>query len=377
MKLIKVLIKVIIYIVSLGIIVTTSLKLALYFFIVKPISKEIAYDVRTYVEANNRVFTDEMLNSYVAKYKTGDRWIAVRYTQYANDRRFSVNVDVEESVSSLGIISPTAHFQTQGINLDNTPTHSVTAIYNSSYSDNKTRNDKNETKEESDLEKTSQDIMDNNDKNEMLDNQSVINEAEVEDFVEKFVKTGMKAIEDKEFSYVEHLLDPNGKAYNQSQTSITDINSKGKREELLKFKAKDVIEINKMYYKVFTYEEYKITYNDGSEVIKGYNSEYLVKKSEDRRLVMNEILKADEILNHELNGVSEVTTDDLLNRTCISCHGSNLEGGVGPPLNNLGQRFTEDEVVHIIENGKGYMPGGLLSQEQARDVAKYLLSESY
>ncbi|MFD0048910.1 c-type cytochrome [Actinomycetes bacterium NPDC127524] len=376
MKLIKILISIIGYIISLGIIITTSLKIALYFYVAKPIAKEIAYDVTTYVEANDRFFTAEMLKSYVARYKTSNRWVKVKYTQYAQDRRFSVNVSVNADFGT--ITSPTAYFQTQSINLGDTPTRSVNIIYDSFYSDTKSGNENKsiDTKLDTDLETRPENSIKKKANDDTVDNQSNISEDEIKDFVQKYVVLGIEAIKKDDFSYVEHLLDPNGKIYYQSQNSIDNINSKGIKEELLKFQAKDVIEIDQSNYKVFTYEEYKITYKDGTEMIKGYNSKYLVKKLGDQRLVMNDTLQAEKILNQEVHGENEVASVDILKQTCMACHGGDLEGGVGPTLHNLEQRYTEDEVVNIIENGKGYMPSGLVTKEQARNVAQYIM-ENY
>lgn len=58
---------------------------------------------------------------------------------------------------------------------------------------------------------------------------------------------------------------------------------------------------------------------------------------------------------------------------CISCHGGDLEGGVGPAL--AGTSLAKEELVEIITNGvEGtMMPGGLLpGQEEA--MADYILT---
>lgn len=57
---------------------------------------------------------------------------------------------------------------------------------------------------------------------------------------------------------------------------------------------------------------------------------------------------------------------------CISCHGGDLEGGVGPAL--AGTSLSKEEIAEIIKNGKGsMMPAGLLpGQEEA--MADYILT---
>jgi len=47
----------------------------------------------------------------------------------------------------------------------------------------------------------------------------------------------------------------------------------------------------------------------------------------------------------------------LYTRTCQTCHGANMEGGVGPAVINSGQRIFYDEFKTIVLNGKGQMPG--------------------
>jgi len=79
--------------------------------------------------------------------------------------------------------------------------------------------------------------------------------------------------------------------------------------------------------------------------------------------------------NNNGNGAATDTSahaQDVLNQSCISCHGSNLEGGVGPKLQDVGSRLSEDEIRNTIKNGKGQMPPGLISGQDLDDVAKYL-----
>ena len=74
-------------------------------------------------------------------------------------------------------------------------------------------------------------------------------------------------------------------------------------------------------------------------------------------------------------GGGEDTTahaEEVVNQSCISCHGQNLEGGMGPALNDVGGRLSEDEIHDIIANGKGQMPGGLISGEDLDAVVQYL-----
>lgn len=64
------------------------------------------------------------------------------------------------------------------------------------------------------------------------------------------------------------------------------------------------------------------------------------------------------------------------NATCISCHGENLQGGVGPALKHVGSRMSKQEILKQIKNGGGGMPGNLLKGEpkKAKKVATWLAS---
>ncbi|QKS70876.1 cytochrome c [Paenalkalicoccus suaedae] len=59
---------------------------------------------------------------------------------------------------------------------------------------------------------------------------------------------------------------------------------------------------------------------------------------------------------------------------CASCHGGNLEGGVGPALD--GGNYSQEEILSAIAEGPGSMPAGLASGEEADAVAEFILSVS-
>lgn len=71
-------------------------------------------------------------------------------------------------------------------------------------------------------------------------------------------------------------------------------------------------------------------------------------------------------------GDTTAHAEEVLNQSCISCHGQNLEGGLGPALNDVGSRMSEDEIRDIIVNGKGQMPPNLISGEDLDAVVQYL-----
>ncbi|MFC4712688.1 cytochrome c551 [Planococcus dechangensis] len=71
-----------------------------------------------------------------------------------------------------------------------------------------------------------------------------------------------------------------------------------------------------------------------------------------------------------------VDAEQVIQQNCISCHGENLEGaGNFPALNDVGSRLSEEEILDIIENGKGAMPANIIQGEEAQAVAEYLANQ--
>jgi cytochrome c551 len=83
---------------------------------------------------------------------------------------------------------------------------------------------------------------------------------------------------------------------------------------------------------------------------------------------------ADETADESAGNADAVAAGEaVVNRACISCHGANLEGGYGPTLQNIGEEYNKEEIISILINGKGSMPGNL-AEGQEEAVAEYLLS---
>lgn len=62
----------------------------------------------------------------------------------------------------------------------------------------------------------------------------------------------------------------------------------------------------------------------------------------------------------------------LYEQKCMSCHGQNLEGGVGPKIADVGSRLSQEDIEKIIAEGKGAMPPKLLEGDEASQVAAWL-----
>lgn len=67
--------------------------------------------------------------------------------------------------------------------------------------------------------------------------------------------------------------------------------------------------------------------------------------------------------------------EKLFAQKCSSCHGGNLEGGVGPTLETIGSKLSKEDIENILANGQGSMPSGLLKGDEASQVAEWLASK--
>jgi cytochrome c551 len=72
-------------------------------------------------------------------------------------------------------------------------------------------------------------------------------------------------------------------------------------------------------------------------------------------------------------GGTEVTAGEgLYQKSCAGCHGGNLKGNMGPNLEKVGSKYSEEEILNIIHNGQGSMPKGVLQGADAEAVAAWL-----
>lgn len=71
-------------------------------------------------------------------------------------------------------------------------------------------------------------------------------------------------------------------------------------------------------------------------------------------------------------GYDAARAQAIFQQSCSSCHGANLEGSVGPNLQKVGAKYSEEEILAIIEKGRGQMPGGLVKGDEAKNLAAWL-----
>jgi cytochrome c551 len=57
-------------------------------------------------------------------------------------------------------------------------------------------------------------------------------------------------------------------------------------------------------------------------------------------------------------GAGKTTADaaTIYKQNCVSCHGVDLSGGVGPSLQNVGSRLAADQIATTIADGRNAMP---------------------
>ncbi|HAQ06926.1 MAG TPA: cytochrome C551 [Bacillus bacterium] len=67
--------------------------------------------------------------------------------------------------------------------------------------------------------------------------------------------------------------------------------------------------------------------------------------------------------------------EKLYNQKCSSCHGGDLEGGVGPKLSDVGSRLSQEDIEKVIAEGQGSMPPKLLEGDDASAVAEWLANK--
>jgi cytochrome c550 len=71
------------------------------------------------------------------------------------------------------------------------------------------------------------------------------------------------------------------------------------------------------------------------------------------------------------NGANQ-SPDKIFQQNCSSCHGQNLEGGVGPNLQHIGSKMSKNQILNQIKNGGGQMPGNIIQGKAAEKVADWL-----
>ncbi|MFD0048317.1 cytochrome c550 [Actinomycetes bacterium NPDC127524] len=69
---------------------------------------------------------------------------------------------------------------------------------------------------------------------------------------------------------------------------------------------------------------------------------------------------------------ASASPEEIYKTTCITCHGDQYQGKVGPKLKGVGKRLSEEQVKNVITNGRGAMPAGLVEAGSIDKMAKFI-----
>ncbi|MCD1261236.1 cytochrome c [Paenibacillus athensensis] len=88
---------------------------------------------------------------------------------------------------------------------------------------------------------------------------------------------------------------------------------------------------------------------------------------------------ADEQKAAKASQMPEVTLDAaaaeaIYKKSCLACHGAELQGGAGPNLQQIGGKLTPEQIYKQIQNGGGMMPAfkTQLKNEEVANLAQWL-----
>ncbi|MFC4411096.1 c-type cytochrome [Chungangia koreensis] len=101
-----------------------------------------------------------------------------------------------------------------------------------------------------------------------------------------------------------------------------------------------------------------------------FMSIYGVDKQEEIALENGEEQSSDSQSETQADSNKAFDPESFVQESCIGCHGNALEGAFGPALK--GTSLSKDEIVEVLQNGKGQMPA-FKDVDQAA-IADYILS---
>lgn len=67
--------------------------------------------------------------------------------------------------------------------------------------------------------------------------------------------------------------------------------------------------------------------------------------------------------------------EEVYKKNCASCHGQDLDGGMGPELTAVGSKYSAEEIDAIIKDGMGDMPAQPGVSDDDREMLAEWLAE--
>ncbi|MES9792091.1 zinc-ribbon domain-containing protein [Priestia megaterium] len=126
---------------------------------------------------------------------------------------------------------------------------------------------------------------------------SGVSTSEVSSFIEQYMYATISSINSGDFSVAEPYIDTNGPKYKEQKDYTAYLIKKGITEDLLSFNVNRVTKIDDSMYKVYTTEEYDISYGDGSVKYKKFNSIHKVKELSDGSLGVYQLISSTEVIS--------------------------------------------------------------------------------
>lgn len=66
---------------------------------------------------------------------------------------------------------------------------------------------------------------------------------------------------------------------------------------------------------------------------------------------------------------------EIYKKSCSSCHGSDLEGTVGPGLTDVGSKYSAEDIEDIIQNGIGNMNPVNVNDDDRKVLSEWLANK--
>jgi cytochrome c551 len=78
--------------------------------------------------------------------------------------------------------------------------------------------------------------------------------------------------------------------------------------------------------------------------------------------------------DHGTASAEAARPEALYKKQCVSCHGADLEGKVGPGLKQIGSKLNEKQIAAILRDGTKGMPAfsKMLNDEEIEALARWL-----